>query len=55
MVMKEGRRIVVPMRYQCRLAGKPSFYDTKFPGTYNAPHAVMVANAFFENVSRINR
>jgi hypothetical protein len=24
------------MRYRCRLAGKPSFYDTKFPGTYNA-------------------
>jgi putative SOS response-associated peptidase YedK len=55
------------MRYQCRLAGKPSFYDTKFPGTYNAckdnlegfwkeqfgaSHAVMVANASFENVSK---
>jgi hypothetical protein len=67
MAMKDGRRIVVPMRYQCRLAGKPSFYDTKFPGTYNArrdslegfwkeqfgaSHAVMVANAFFENVSK---
>src|SRR5690242_4789326 len=36
LVMKEGRRILVPMRYQCRLAGKPAFYDTKFPGTYNA-------------------
>jgi hypothetical protein len=36
MAMKQGRRIVVPMRYQCRLAGKPAFYDTKFPGTYNA-------------------
>ena len=24
------------MRYQCRLAGKPAFYDVKFPGTYNA-------------------
>jgi putative SOS response-associated peptidase YedK len=55
------------MRYQCRLAGKPAFYDTKFPGTYNArrdnlegfwggvfgrTHGVMVVNAFFENVSR---
>jgi hypothetical protein len=34
--MKEGRRIVVPMRYQCRLPNKPATYDTKFPGTYNA-------------------
>jgi putative SOS response-associated peptidase YedK len=55
------------MRYQCRPAGKPAFYDTKYPGTYNARrdslegfwkdqfgshHAVMVANAFFENVSK---
>jgi putative SOS response-associated peptidase YedK len=67
MVMREGRRVVLPMRYQCRLAGKPAFYDTKFPGTYNArrdnlegfwggvfgrTHGVMVVNAFFENVSR---
>jgi putative SOS response-associated peptidase YedK len=67
MATKNGRRIVVPMRYQCRLAGKPAFYDTKFPGTYNArrdsldgfwreqfgtSHAVLVANAFYENVSR---
>ena len=64
---RAGRRTVVPMRYQCRLAGKPSFYDTKFPGTYNARrdnlegfwkehfgshHAIIVASAFFENVSR---
>jgi putative SOS response-associated peptidase YedK len=55
------------MRYQCRPAGKPAFYDTKYPGTYNARrdslegfwkdqfgshHAIMVANAFFENVSK---
>jgi putative SOS response-associated peptidase YedK len=67
MAMKDGQRIVVPMRYQCRLAGKPAFYDTKFPGTYNArrdslevfwreqfgaSHAIMIANAFYENVSR---
>lgn len=62
-----GRRLVKPMRYQCRLAGKPAFYDTKFPGTYNArrdnlegfwakqfgfSHGIMVVNAFYENVSR---
>jgi len=55
------------MRYQCRPAGKPAFYDTKFPGTYNARldnlrgfwkdlfgfrHGIMVVNAFYENVSR---
>lgn len=67
LIEHDGRRIVVPMRYQCRLAGKPAFYDTKFPGTYNARrdnlegfwkdqfgshHAIMVATAFYENVSR---
>ncbi len=25
-----------PMRYGCRPAGKSTFYDTKYPGTYNA-------------------
>ena len=35
-VMEEGRRVVKPMRYQCRPAGKPAFYDTKYPGTFNA-------------------
>ncbi len=68
MVWQDGRRVVRPMRYQCRPAGAPAFYDTKFPGTYNArrdnlegtfwkklfgyTHGIMVANAFFENVSR---
>jgi putative SOS response-associated peptidase YedK len=66
-VVENGRRTIKPMRYQCRLAGKPSFYDVKFPGTYNArcdslggfwkeqfgvSHGILVANAFFENVSR---
>lgn len=36
MVMENGKRVIKPMRYQCRPAGKPAFYDTKFPGTYNA-------------------
>jgi hypothetical protein len=36
-IVSEGGRLVVkPMRYQCRPTGKPAFYDTKFPGTYNA-------------------
>jgi putative SOS response-associated peptidase YedK/1,2-phenylacetyl-CoA epoxidase PaaB subunit len=67
MVMENGRRVVKPMRYQCRPAGKPAFNDVKLPGTYNArkdnlegfwkglfgySHGIMVVNAFFENVSR---
>jgi hypothetical protein len=36
MMVENGKRVVKPMRYQCRLADKPAFYDTKFPGTYNA-------------------
>lgn len=67
MVWEDGRRVVKPMRYQCRPAGKPAFYDSKYPGTYNArrdnlggfwkdlfgfSHGVMVVDAFFENVSR---
>lgn len=67
MVVENGQRVVKPMRYQCRPAGKPKFYDTKYPGTYNArrdnlegfwkdlfgySHGLMVVSAFFENVSR---
>ena len=67
MVMEDGKRVIKPMRYQCRPAGKPAFYDVKFPGTYNArrdnlegfwksqfgySHGVVVLNAFYENVKR---
>ena len=31
MVMENGRRVIKPMRYQCRIAGKPASYDVKFP------------------------
>jgi len=69
MVMQDGRRTVRPMRYQCRVAGTAASTDAKFPGTYNArrdtlegywrkqfgvSHGIMIANAFFENVSRHN-
>lgn len=65
LVSEGGRRVARPMRYQCRPAGKPAFYDRKFPGTYNArrdnlegfwkgqfgvSHGVMVADVFYENV-----
>jgi putative SOS response-associated peptidase YedK len=69
MVMENGRRTVKPMRYQCRPAGKPAFYDTEFPGTYNArrdslrgfwkgqyghTHGLILVDAFFENVAGPN-
>lgn len=67
MVWEDGRRMVLPMRYQCRPSGKPAFYDIKYPGTYNArrdnlkgfwkdlfgfSHGIMIVNAFYENVAR---
>ena len=67
MVMENGKRVVKPMRYQCRPVGRPVFHDTKFPGTYNArrdnlegfwkdlfgfSHGIAVVNAFFENVNQ---
>lgn len=66
-VMEGGERVVKPMRYQCRPAGKAAVYDTKFPGTYNArrdnlegfwkmlfgySHGIIVVTAFYENVSK---
>ena len=65
MVMESGRRVLKPMRYQCRPCGKPAFYDRKYPGTYNARrdnlegfwgdtfgghHGILVADTFYENV-----
>jgi len=36
MVVQEGKRVVLPMRYQCRPAGRLASYDREYPGTYNA-------------------
>ena len=62
-----GRLLIRPMRYLCRLPGKPSNYDDRFDGTYNARrdnlngfwssvygknHAIMVIGSFYENVPR---
>lgn len=67
MVWREGRRVVLPMRYHCRPQGKPALHDARYPGCYNARrdnlegfwkglfgrmHGVMLASAFYENVSR---
>ncbi|MEA3085857.1 MAG: hypothetical protein QOC89_3554 [Paraburkholderia sp.] len=67
MVMEHGQRVIKPMRYQCRIAGKPAAYDEKYPGTYIArrdnlegfwkslfgySHGILVVSAFYENVRR---
>ena len=61
-----GRRIIRPMRYHCRPAGKPATFDRRFDGLYNArkdslggfwkelfgmQHAVLVVSSFYENVA----
>ena len=66
-VRMDGQNLLTPMRYHCRPAGKPAFYDRKFPGLYNARrdnlekfwgeqfgalHAIMVVESFYENVKR---
>jgi putative SOS response-associated peptidase YedK len=66
-VEKDGQSLLTPMRYHCRPAGSPAFYDRKFPGLYNARrdnlekfwgeqfgshHAIMVVESFYENVKR---
>lgn len=67
LIREQGRLVVKPMRYQCRVAGKPASYDVKYPGTYNArrdslekywkdlfghTHGILVMSAFYENVDR---
>lgn len=67
MVMEAGQRVLVPMRYHCRPAGKPASFDEQFPGCYNARRdslkgfweplyrtcrGVVVLSAFYEHVSR---
>jgi len=64
-VSEGGRRVIKPMRYQCRPQGKPASYDAQYPGTYNARrdnlegfwrevfgyhHGILVVDAFYENV-----
>lgn len=67
MVQNEGRNVIVPMRYQCRLPGWNETVERKYPGTYNArrdslggawkplfgyKHALMVVERFYEHVER---
>lgn len=66
LIMENGKKAVRPMRYQCRIAGSPEDFDTRFPGTYNArmdnldgfwrkqfgyTHGVAIVTAFYEYVS----
>ncbi len=66
-VAEQGQRVIKPMRYQCRLAGKPARNDALYPGTYNArrdsleaywknafghTHGVVVVQSFYEHVPR---
>jgi putative SOS response-associated peptidase YedK len=66
LVEDDDKRWIRPMRYTCRLAGKPASYDVRYPGTYNARrdnfggfwkalyghhHAILVITSFFENVA----
>jgi putative SOS response-associated peptidase YedK len=70
-VVQDGElRVVRLARYHCRQAGSPAGIDRKFPGLYNARrdnlekfwrrefglnHAVMLADSFYENVTRDGR
>nr|WP_234480457.1 SOS response-associated peptidase family protein [Paraburkholderia aspalathi] len=67
LVMENGQPVIKPMRYQCRIAGKPAAYDVKYPGVYNARrnnlegfwkplfgrfHGILLVDVFYENVKR---
>lgn len=67
LIFEEGRPIIQPMRYHLRPAGKPAFYDAKYPGLYNSrrdnlrgfwkgqfghTHALALVPVFWENVAR---
>lgn len=41
----DGRLRISPMRYTCRLAGKPANYDARYPGTYNAFSAFLTVSS----------
>ncbi|MGH8540160.1 MAG: SOS response-associated peptidase family protein [Stenotrophobium sp.] len=66
-IRRDGENIILPMRYHCRPAGKPAFYDQKYDGLYNArrdnlegfwkdqfghSHAIALVTGFYENVAK---
>ena len=67
LVVADGQRVIKPMRYHCLPAGRPEFFDRKYPGTFNArrdsletywkdvfgvSHGVVLAKGFYEHVMR---
>ena len=69
-VVADGRRLIRPMRYQCRLPGWTAEIEKQFEGTYNARrdklgsswkrlfrknHGLIVAEKFYERVDRDGR
>ncbi|GAA5075410.1 SOS response-associated peptidase family protein [Lysobacter panacisoli] len=67
MVQEDGRKVIKPMRYQCRLPGWTLADEKAKPGTYNARrdnlktvwrklyghhHGIMVATHFYESVAQ---
>lgn len=69
MIWENGRRVVKPMRYQCRPAYVDAKFDKERPNAYNArrdnlerfwkglfgvTHGVMIVDAFFEHVLKHN-
>lgn len=67
MIWEEGRRVVKPMRFKCRMRGWSEEVDKEYYGTFNArrdsldtkwakhwgrQHAVIVINSFYEHVWR---
>lgn len=67
MIVQAGERVVVPMRFRCRLPGWTEADEREKPGTYNArmdrltttwrklfghQHGVILADRFYENVKR---
>ncbi len=67
LVIEGGQFVVRPMRYHCRMNGKPASYDKKYDGLYNArrdslekfwtpvfgrKHGMVMVSSFFENVAQ---
>ena len=67
LIFEDGQPVIRPMRYHLRPAGKPAFYDVKYPGLYNSrrdnlrgfwrgqfghTHGLALVPVFWENVVR---
>lgn len=67
MIWEQGKRVIKPMRYQCRPQGVDASFDIKFSKCYNArrdklgkfwrrqfgyTHGVIAASAFYEHVEK---